>query len=745
MSSHPEHRSSASLRRFNQRMQLSRAAVFALGYAIALVLIPTGLVRLPPFETTAMFVLAEASALVFYRLAATPLGDRLGTKLSLASLYFDGVLLTAMIHLDGGSKSLIVIWYISNVAAATFTEGMRASYWMMAFDSICYLGLLSLRGELALAEGELFRAAGRLVFLFSASFFAFRGISESREKQKYVKQLQAEEKLKVEALTRLTQELDEQSKALASANVQIQQANRLKSQFLATMSHELRTPLNSVIGFANILEQSLSARADERELKFLGNILKSGEHLLSLINDLLDLSKIEAGRMEVNPETVDVEKALSGIRDVMRGTSSPRGIDIRVDVPADLPQVRVDLAKFKQIAFNLLSNAVKFSPDRSRIEVGARIEAAETSPLGVETLRVDVVDVGIGISRIDQEVIFEEFRQADDGFVRQYGGTGLGLTLVKRFLEIQGGTIEVESELGVGSRFVTRLPTSVEPVTIAAESLPDGQAGLPATGESESRRRILVVEDDPIAYANLAALIEQEGFAPVRARRGEDVGALIHSEQPALITLDLVLPGLDGWEVLKQLKADEATNGIPIVIVTILEDRELGLALGADDYFVKPIDREAFVRRIKELTLPGSSHAATSEILVVDDEEEVCDLVMQMLSPLGYKVTAVTAGEEALSRAQLKPPAVVVLDLLMPRMSGFEVALRLHESEATAHVPIIVLTGKELDAEERAKLQGRIVALFAKRPESRKGFIDAVREAVERGAKRLPDDTRAPE
>ncbi|MDX1584888.1 MAG: histidine kinase dimerization/phospho-acceptor domain-containing protein, partial [Thermoanaerobaculia bacterium] len=308
-----------SLVRFNRRIQVSRFAVFAIAYPLSLLLLPTDVLALGFLDATMILVASTASALVFYSIASTPLGRRLGTRLAFLSFAFDGLMITILVHLDGGLSSIFFIWYIANTAAATFSGGHRATYLMMALNAFLYLSLLLATGEISLVDGRFLKAGGQLAFLFGASYFAFHGIAESREKHMVVKKLQEEEKLKVEALTRLTEELDEQSRELADANVQIQQANRLKSQFLATMSHELRTPLNSVIGFANILESSLPDRATEKELKFLRNILRSGEHLLSLINDLLDLSKIEAGRMEVIPEAIDVMHVLRGVHDVMKG------------------------------------------------------------------------------------------------------------------------------------------------------------------------------------------------------------------------------------------------------------------------------------------------------------------------------------------------------------------------------------------------------------------------------------------
>jgi len=725
-------RKSESLRRFVRRTQLSRAAVFTLAYPLTLILIPIGILKISPIHATIALLFAAGSAYVFYLAARIVDVKYLGARINFISLVVDGMTITALVYLDGGLSSPFFIWYVANTAAATFSFGMRATHQMIAINTALYLFALALRGEVGLFDPPFFRAIGQLAFLYGSAYFAFRGIAVARDRHNVVQQLRAEEKLKVEALTRLTQELDEQSTQLAEANVEIRHVNRLKSQFLANMSHELRTPLNSVIGFANILQDSLRDRATDKEMRFLTNILNSGEHLLALINDLLDLSKIEAGKMEVNPEIIDVESLLTGIREVMRGASTPRNIEIELDLSSDLSNVVADLSKVKQIVFNLLSNAVKFSRDHSVVSVIARIVSADESPSGTESLRIDIVDHGIGIAQIDIDVIFDEFRQADDGFVRQYGGTGLGLTLVKRFLEIQGGSIEVDSTLGVGSTFRVWLPSQVSPVTTRRPSRMSVRPPKERSHVSPTRQKILVVEDDPVAWANLSAILESAGYATVRASRGEEVFSIIEAEHPDLITLDLVLPGLDGWKVLKNLKSREQTRNIPLVIVSVVESRELGLTLGADDYFIKPVAPESFVKRITELSSQRLGGTDNPSVLLIDDDPDLHELVANTLGPHGYSVISAATGEEGLSLAEESPPSLIVIDLLMDGLSGFEVVSRLRKNSSTANIPVIVLSDEEITAETRGRLTDAIEGLFQKSPESRREFLDRIAEIARR-------------
>jgi signal transduction histidine kinase/ligand-binding sensor domain-containing protein/CheY-like chemotaxis protein len=510
-------------------------------------------------------------------------------------------------------------------------------------------------------------------------------------------------------------------------------ANRAKSAFLSNMSHELRTPLNSIIGFAAILRERLVGQIPDKQMKFLANIHGSGEHLLGLINDVLDLSKIEAGKMELFFEPISIESLLEGVRAVMKGVTEKKEIDIEFDFSTPLPTIVADPGKTKQILFNLLSNAVKFSPPKSTVTVRARRLAANESPLEAESLRIDVIDRGIGIAEGDLEVIFEEFRQADAGTNRQFEGTGLGLSLVRRLLELHKGRIDVASRPGQGSCFTVHMP--VHPVEPAIE-LP---AVLPAFQSAEfsggtlpvERPRVLVVEDDPEAFRALANLLEAEGYSVVGARHREEAIRMVEAGKPALITLDIVLPGTDGWSVLKELKSRPETRDVPVVVVTMRENRELGFALGAQDFFVKPVRGDELLRRIRELA-PPPKRGGGSPILLIDDDRRTLELVSAELEPIGYRILGASSGEEGLAIARARHPSIIVLDLMMPGMTGFEVAEALQSDPATADIPIVVLTAKELDENDRRRLEGKVAALVGKGSESARRLLPTVRGLIRR-------------
>jgi Signal transduction histidine kinase len=506
-----------------------------------------------------------------------------------------------------------------------------------------------------------------------------------------------------------------------------EQANYAKSAFLANMSHELRTPMNSIIGFSEILIDRLSDQIQPKHLAFLHNIQASGHHLLEIINDILDLSKIEAGKMEMITEIFSPRVAVDGVCHVMKGFSSRHGIEFDVQIPEDIPPIENDAGKFKQVLYNLLSNAVKFSPAGTQVSI---IGSAVAGPDGtLQKVEIAVVDHGIGIAKEDLEVVFEEFRQLDARISREYGGTGLGLALVKKFLQLMRGQLRVESELGKGSRFAFTLPidfahhgaAATEPRT---ETLPPGP-------------RVLVVEDDDAAFESLRQQITAAGYVAVRARRGEEVQRIARTVCPVAVTLDIGLPGIDGWEVLKRMKNDPETANLPVVIVSITDNRELGLALGAEDYFVKPIDRQRFVQRIKELTMMRIS-ARRPLLLLIDDDPTVHEMIEDDLIANGYDLMRAYSGQEGIDAAVKNSPDLIVLDLLMPGMSGFEVARQLKERAETARVPIVVLTSKDLSREERERLRLHISAIVQKGEGVRSRLVAEIHAVTRRQSGEMP-------
>jgi signal transduction histidine kinase/DNA-binding response OmpR family regulator/ligand-binding sensor domain-containing protein len=473
-------------------------------------------------------------------------------------------------------------------------------------------------------------------------------------------------------------------------NREAEEANQAKSRFLANMSHELRTPMNAIIGFSEILCERLDEKVDGKSMNFLRSIVSSGRHLLEIINDILDLSKIEAGKMEIFPETFPVRMAVDSVCQVMKGMSARKNISFEIDVAPDIGAIETDQAKFKQILYNLLSNAVKFSPHDSTVTIRARSAG--------EAVSVDVIDRGIGIAAENLGAIFEEFRQVDASMSRQYGGTGLGLSLVKRFVQLQGGTIGVTSALGAGSTFTFTLPRRFLGATIPSPIVnADGTVVPPGN-------RVLVIEDEEQAWSTLSAYLLSAGYVPIRARHAGEALRLARSMRPIAITLDIVLPGSEGWNVLKALKNDEATAHIPVVIVSIVENRELGLAFGADDYFVKPVDWTRLLKRLRELTARTAA-PNRARLLLIDDDVSVHDLLEPELSKQGYQLEKAFSGKEGLERAEAMRPDVIILDLMMPGMSGFEVAALLRGSETTARIPILAFTAKDVTAEEREQLR----------------------------------------
>ncbi|MCM2258030.1 MAG: response regulator [Vicinamibacteria bacterium] len=702
--------------RFAKALQRTRLAVYSLAGAAALGGKWLGVIPTSYAAGLPLLAVGLGSCLLFH----WAYQRRLDAFVPLRPLWMatDVLVVTWGVSITGGLHSPWFVWYLSNTGAAAFAAGLRAAAVVATANAVAYAGALAALGHVTGFDGTLADACARLGFLYAAAAFPLRGIGMLQERQREVRRLQQEQAIRVEQLLELTQDLEQGTRALAEANVAIREADRMKSQFLANMSHELRTPLNSIIGFSEILLDRLRDQLQVKHQKFLHNIHASGQHLLTIINDILDLSKVEAGKMEFHPEPLRPGPAIDGVLHVMQGMAQQQHIQFELDVPADLPEVTTDPAKFKQVLYNLLSNAVKFSAEGALVRISARARDAGDSPLGAPTLAIAVSDRGIGIPETDLEEIFHEFHQVDGGSTRRFGGTGLGLAIVKKFVEHQGGRVDVQSHLGHGSTFTVLLP--LLPTSSVAVEAP-----LALGGERE--HVVLVIEDDPAAFETLARALRAAGYAPVRARQGEDALDAARRLRPAVITLDIVLPGMSGWEVLKELKRHDDTRDIPVVIVSLMENRELGLALGAEDYFTKPVDRGRLVARLREIA-PGPPPPSGARVLVVDDDPAVHELVEAELAPLGYRLDHAHSGREGLERARDGKPEAVILDLMMPDLSGFEVATRLKDDPATAALPIVVLTARDLSAPEREALTGKIESLVRKGEGGTLKLVEAVRQ-----------------
>jgi CheY-like chemotaxis protein/anti-sigma regulatory factor (Ser/Thr protein kinase) len=415
-----------------------------------------------------------------------------------------------------------------------------------------------------------------------------------------------------------------------------------------------------------------------------------------------------------------VRPAIESVCQVMKGLSAKTNVTFDIDVPDDVTEIETDHAKFKQILYNLLSNAVKFSRPSGVVTIRARRRG--------DFLSVSVIDRGIGIAPEHVAVIFDEFRQIDTATSRSYGGTGLGLSLVKKFVELLRGTVSVTSTQGEGSEFTFTLPRHFAGASIPSPIIGRDGVLIPA-GD-----RILVVEDDDTAFETLAAYLQSAGYVPIRARSGEEALTLVRVMAPRAITLDLVLPGMEGLQVLRALKADGTTSDVPVIIVSMLDNRELAVAFGADDYFVKPVEWARLRRRLADLT--GRDRTPGARLLLIDDDIHVHQMLEQELSREGYLLDSATSGAEALERVERSRPDVIILDLMMPEMSGFEVAETLRQRESTAGIPILVLTAKELTADDRERLRHGVSGVMVKGSADGARLIRAIRslEASSRSA-----------
>ncbi len=512
---------------------------------------------------------------------------------------------------------------------------------------------------------------------------------------------------------RLFRELEDKSR-------QLEVAGRHKSEFLASMSHELRTPLNAVIGFSDVLLEQMFGELNERQEAYIRDIRDSGRHLLELINEILDLSRIEAGRMELEVGPLSLPELMEHGLAMIRERATQHRITVSLDVAPEVGIVWGDELKLKQVVLNLLTNAVKFTPDGGTVEATATVVGAEA--------RVTVRDTGIGIAEDEQERIFEAFQRGGRSPQASAEGTGLGLTLSKQIVELHGGQLWMTSRLGGGSTFGFSIPVRTPPVQ--PQDAPDGESSEEPLGTDKPPmpETVLVVEDDRHSAELLALYLEGAGYRTALARDGVQGLELAQRLRPSAVVLDIVLPKLDGWDLLARLKADAATASCPVVIVSMLDQRGKGFALGAADYLVKPVDRDEMLGALARC-IQGESDRPT--VLVIDDDARDRRLIADTLEAEGYSVLGADDGEEGLELVRREHPAVVLLDLLMPGLDGFAVVERLRADPSTAAVPIVVLTAKDLRREDRERLAGRISFLAEKGAFGRGELIELVRSLAE--------------
>jgi PAS domain S-box-containing protein len=529
-----------------------------------------------------------------------------------------------------------------------------------------------------------------------------------------------ERKRAEEALQALTASLEhkvrERTAELAVARDQALSATRHKSEFLANMSHELRTPLNAVIGFSEVLLERMFGELNRKQEEYLGDILGSGRHLLALINDILDLAKVESGHIELDLGTFELPAVLTGTFMLIRERAKRHGIHVSLDIDHRLGRFTADERKLKQILLNLLSNAVKFTPDEGALSLKAVLQDD-----GVE---ISVTDTGIGIEPEFQQKIFDEFFQVGDQ-LQKHEGTGLGLALTKKYIELHGGRIWVQSVKGQGSTFTFTLP-----VLTAPEKRSSPTVAMPDAHPNANAPLVLVVEDDPAAAKLLSIYLMEAGFSVEVAADGDAGFEKAKSLRPSLITVDILIPKSDGWELLTRLKTDQATASIPVVVVSIVDEPGRGFSLGAADYLLKPVDGEVLVRVIQRVVRNNARNQRGRSVLVIDDDPVILELMEAVLRPEGFEVLKAKDGRHGLQIVRERNPDLVVLDLLMPDMNGFEVVDEMHGCPETASIPIVVLTNKSLSREEKDRLNGRIIAIRQKGEFHREDFVAQVRSLL---------------
>ncbi|HEX6068981.1 MAG TPA: response regulator, partial [Longimicrobiaceae bacterium] len=509
-----------------------------------------------------------------------------------------------------------------------------------------------------------------------------------------------------ERLLQRSVELEERTSELQEAMEAAEVANRAKSQFLANTSHELRTPLNAIIGYSEMLIEEAEDRGERGFVPDLEKIRASGRHLLHLINDVLDLSKVEAGHMEVASEPVDLDELVRGVANTVRPLVEQRLNRLELCCPPRLGRVETDGVKLRQILRNLLSNAAKFT------ENGAVTFEAELEREGERgRLRLRVADTGVGMKQAQLAGLFQPFMHGDSVMPRESGGTGLGLTITERFVNLMGGTLSVESEPGVGTTFLVVLPVRLLPPEAAAAApvngaLPRAEARRGGRG-SGGASTILVIDDDVDAREMVRRILAQEGYHVVTAASGEEGLRLAREIRPDVVTLDVIMPGPDGWAVLTAFKNSPILGSIPVVMLTVLEHRNVAYTLGASEFLTKPVDRDELLEAIRR-----QLQERQDTVLVVEDDPDTRARLRKGLTRGGLVVLEAENGGVALDRLRDRTPGLILLDLLMPHLDGFQFIERLAGEVRWHSIPVIVLTAKDITEEDRARLRGRVVKVL---------------------------------
>lgn len=519
---------------------------------------------------------------------------------------------------------------------------------------------------------------------------------------------------------------------LEKATREADEATKAKSTFLAKMSHELRTPMNAIIGYCELLREDAEDMGHPEHIPDLQKIHAASHHLLTLINDILDLSRIEAGKMTVYLEEFDLGQLVQDVASTVQPLAEKNSNNLELDLGEHLGQMYADATKVRQILFNLLSNACKFTSEGT-----VRVKGHRFYRDGEDWIDFVIEDTGIGMTEEQLGRLFEEFTQADESTTNRFGGTGLGLAISKRICEMMGGEIRATSQMGTGSIFTVCLPARVadpdgeSPPTIPLSEPQVARASPVADGALASRLgpgTILVIDDDPAVHDLLRRILEKEGYRILTAATGQEGLALAEEFVPTAITLDVIMPSMDGWTVLAALKGNPRLAHIPVIMLSMLSDLKAAYALGAADYMTKPIDKE---RLLKVVGRFRSLDNGSGKILVVDDDRVARELLQRVLANAGWSVVQAENGLVAIQRISDERPCLILLDLLMPEMDGFAFLERLRADEDWRSIPVIVLTAKTLSTKERDILTGRVGHILQKSAYTREALTKMIRETLQ--------------
>jgi len=529
-----------------------------------------------------------------------------------------------------------------------------------------------------------------------------------------------------------TEELSGALKELAVRRDEALEASKTKSLFLANMSHELRTPLNAIIGYSEMLEEEAEDFGYGDIVPDLQKIQKAGTHLLALINDILDISKIEAGKIDIYTEDFNFEMLLDEMTTTIHPLIKEKNNELVVASSEPVGLIHSDMTKMRQVVFNLLSNAAKFT-EEGTITIAVEVEnLADT-----EWLEISVTDTGIGMTQEQAEAVFDEFTQADSSTTRKYGGTGLGLPISRHFTQMMGGDITVTSEPGVGSTFKVRIPKKVVPPQkdeldvneVIAKPIPFDVRRTTGTMKVVGATMVLVVDDDPTVHDLLTRILTREGFNILSAYSGEEALILAREHNPNIITLDIMMPSQDGWSVLSKLKEDEDLRHIPVVMLSMIDNQSLGFALGATDYLTKPVERDKLIAVLQQYG-QQLDDITDAKLLVIEDDTDTRELFERTAQKEGWRVDTAENGLVGLNRLAQNKPDLILLDLMMPEMDGIQFVTEMRRNEKWQDIPIIVVTAKTLTNNDNAILRGNVERVVQKAEFTPKQLVTEIRHIL---------------